>query len=173
MKFNYNLTEDDFIKYNLFHVKNSESALKSLKMQRFLTPVLYAIIAYVLSSFADIPFLYAFIPFLIVSILWVVFYPKYFYNRITRHTKKMVTEGKNEGLLGKHSMNLTEEGIVDSTSSGETKVHWSGIEKFKEDDSNLFLYNSSISAYIIPKRDLTDLEEVRTYLKTKLTHLEL
>lgn len=142
--------------------------MKSLKMQRFATPIVYIILAYIFSLIADIPFLYAFIPFFVIGMMWAIFYPKYFFNRIARHTKKMVNEGKNEGLLGKHAMTFSDEGIVDVTSNGETKVHWSGISEFKEDDANFYLYNSALSAYIIPKRDITDLEEVRTYLKAKL-----
>lgn len=172
MEIKYNLTEEDYVNFNLFHFKNSESASKSLNMQRYSIPFIYLIVAYVFSNLADIPFLYAFIPFLIAGILWVLFYPKYFQKRIRSQTKKMIKEGKNEGLLGEHSMLLTEDGIVDTNSNGETKVNWSGIIKMKEDQSNLYLYNSSVSAYILPKRELKNLNEVRAYFEAKLTHLQ-
>lgn len=84
----------------------------------------------------------------------------------------MIREGKNEGLLGEHTMTLSEDGIVDSNPNGETKVNWTGIIKLKEDDSNIYLYNSSVSAYIIPKRELKDLEGLKNYMTSKLTHLE-
>jgi hypothetical protein len=172
MEINYRLTEEDYLKFNMFHINNSESANKSLKTQRFATPFVYIIFAYIFANIADIPFLYALIPFLIVGILWVIFYPKYFQSRILSQTKKMIREGKNEGLLGEHTMTLNEDGIVDSNPNGETKVNWSGIIKLTEDDSNLYLYNSSVSAYIIPKREVKDLEGLRNVMKTKLTHLE-
>jgi hypothetical protein len=171
MELKYNLTEEDYIKFNLFHINNSESANKSLKTQRFVTPFVYIIFAYVFANLADIPFLYALIPFLIVGLLWVIFYPKYFQTRILNQTKKMIREGKNEGLLGEHTMILSDDGIVDSNPNGETRVNWSGIIKFQEDEANLYVYNSSVSAYIIPKRDLTDVENVREYIKSKLQHL--
>jgi hypothetical protein len=154
-------------------INNSETANRSLKTQRFATPFVYIIFAYIFANLADIPFLYALIPFLIVGILWVIFYPKYFQTRILSQTKNMIREGKNEGLLGEHTMTLSEDGIVDSNPNGETKVNWSGIIKFTEDSSNLYLYNSSVSAYIIPKRELKDLEGLRNFMKTKLTHLEI
>ncbi|MCM3693607.1 YcxB family protein [Neobacillus niacini] len=173
MEINYRLTEEDYLKFNMFHINNSDSANKSLKTQRFATPFVYIIFAYIFANIADIPFLYALIPFLIVGILWVIFYPKYFQTRILSQTKKMIREGKNEGLLGEHTMTLSEDGIVDSNPKGETKVNWSGIIKLTEDDSNLYLYNSSVSAYIIPKREVNDLEGLRNFMKTKLTHLEI
>ena len=171
MEIKYHITEEDYLKFNLFHINNSESANKSLKTQRFATPFVYIIFAYIFANIADIPFLYALIPFLIVGILWVIFYPKYFQTRILSQTKKMLREGKNEGLLGEHTMILSEDGIVDSNPNGETKVNWSGIIKLQEDESNLYIYNSAVSAYIIPKRELNVVEDVREYIKSKLPHL--
>ena len=172
MEIKYNLTEEDYLNFNLFHIKNSESARKSLNMQRYSIPFIYLIVAYVFSNLADIPFLYAFIPFLIVGVSWVLFFPKYFQNRIRSQTKKMIREGKNEGLLGEHTMLMTEDGIVDTNPTGETKVKWSGIIKMKEDQANLYLYNSSVSAYILPKRELNNLKEVRAFFEAKLPHLQ-
>ena len=68
-------------------------------------------------------------------------------------------------------MILSEDGIVDSNSNGETKVNWSGIIKLQEDESNLYIYNSAVSAYIIPKRELNVVEDVREYIKSNLPHL--
>lgn len=172
MEIKYHLTEEDYLKFNMFHINTSESANKSLKTQRYAVPFVYIIFSYIFANLADIPFLYALIPFLIVGILWVIFYPKYFQSRILSQTKKMIREGKNEGLLGEHTMTLTDEGIVDTNPTGETKVNWSGIIKLKEDDSNLYVYNSSVSAYIIPKRELSDLEGVRKYINGQLPDLK-
>lgn len=165
MEINYRLTEEDYLIFNIFHIKNSKIAMRALNIQRFLTPIIFLILSYVFSKVGDTPFLVLFITFLIISILWVIFYPKYFFSRITRHAKKMILEGKNDGLLGEHHLIMTEDGISDSTANGETKVTWSGIKNFKEDKYNLYLYNSSISAYILPKRNLNNVEEIRNFIK--------
>ncbi|PAQ15594.1 YcxB family protein [Bacillus sp. FJAT-42315] len=169
MEINYNLTEEDYLKFNMFHVKNSKAVKRVLNMQRFLTPILFIIVSFVLSKVGSVPFLGVFITFLVISILWIIFYPRYFYFYVIRNTKKMIKEGTNEGLLGEHHMVLSEEGIIDSTSNGETKVTWSGIKTISEDKHNIYLYNSSVSAYILPKREVDDVEEIKTYLKSKVT----
>jgi hypothetical protein len=172
MEIKYTITEDDYIKFNLYHILNSKTGRKSLKTQRFAVPIVYIIIAYIFANIADIPFLSILIPFALMGGLWSIFYPKYYKNFITRYTRKLIKEGKNDGLLGNHSMSLTDEGIVDISSNGETKVKWAGIIKFQEDDTNLYLYNSSVSAYIIPKREVSELKELKDYLNSKLTHLD-
>ncbi|MFZ0443610.1 MAG: YcxB family protein [Bacillus sp. (in: firmicutes)] len=168
MEIDYQLTEDDYLNFNMFHVKNSKAIRRTLNMQRFLTPIIFIIASFVLPKIGSISFLGVFITFLVVSILWIIFYPRYFYSYVIRNTKKMIKEGKNDDLLGKHHMILSEEGIIDSTSNGETKVTWSGIQTVSEDKHNIYLYNSSVSAYILPKRELADVEQIKTYFKSKL-----
>lgn len=168
MEIKYHLTEEDYINFNMFHIKNSKTAMRSLTIQRFIGPIIFIISSYVFSKIGDVPFLGLFITFLILSILWVIFYPKYFYSHVIRHVKKMIKEGKNDGLLGEHHMMMTEDGIVDSTTNGETKVNWSGIQQIKENDDYFYLYNSSVSAYILPKRELHNLDEISSFLKSKI-----
>ena len=168
MEINYHLTEEDYLNFNMFHIKNSKTAIRSLQMQRIIGPLIFLISSYVFSRIGDVPFVGLFITFSILSILWFIFYPKYFYNHVIRHVKKMIKEGKNDGLLGDHRMLITDEGIVDSTTNGETKVTWSGIKEFKEDENNLYLYNSSVSAYILPKRELNNVDDVKSLFKSKI-----
>lgn len=168
MEIKYNLTEEDYLNFNLFHVKNSNTVKRALNIQRFLFPVLFIVISYLFSKMTEISFLGVFIPFLLISILWVIFYPKYFYRFIIRNTKKLIREGKNEDLLGEHRMTLSEEGIVDTTSNKETKVTWSGIQMIKEDEHSIYLYNSSVSAYILPKKDLHNVEETKALIQAKI-----
>jgi hypothetical protein len=81
----------------------------------------------------------------------------------------MLREGTNDGLLGEHHLIMTEEGIEDSTSNSNSKVRWSGFINLEEDSYNFYLYNSSVSAYIIPKREISDVEGMKDYLNSHIT----
>ena len=168
MEIKYNLTEEDYLNFNMYHIKNSKTGKKALNLQRFSSPIIFLIFSYVFSIISDIPLLISFSTFLVMGILWIIFYPKHYYRHIIRNTKKFIKEGKNDGLLGDHTMTMTDEGIVDISSNRETKVSWSGIDRFKEDNENLYLYNSSLSAYILPKRELDNAEEVKRFIKSKI-----
>lgn len=168
MKIQYNLTEEDYIHFNLYHVKNSKTGKQALGWQRFLSPVFFIAGAYFLSWMGEMSFLPLLITFLIMSVLWIIFYPKYFYSLITRNAKKMIKEGKNDGLIGDHQLILSDAGLVDTSSNKETKVTWPGITSFQEDDRCFYLYNSSVSAYILPKRDIDQVDQLRLYIRSKL-----
>jgi Ca2+/Na+ antiporter len=168
MKIEYNLASEDYIHFNLFHLKNSKTSLKSLYLQRYLSPLFFILVSIVFAIMGDLHLLSTLIPFLVLSVLWVIFYPKLFYRHVRKNVQKMFKEGKNEALLGEHTMILMDEGFVESNSTGESKVKWSGISEVKEDEAFLYLYNSAVSAYIIPKRDLSNQEEIKTYISSNV-----
>ena len=167
MNIHYELTEEDYIHFNLYHIKNSKMGKRSLMLQRIVSPFMFIIIAYLFAKIGNQPFLPLLLTFSVLSIIWIMYYPKYFYSLIARNTKKMIKEGKNDDLIGNHKMKLTKEGLVDTTANKETKVTWSGITSIEEDDGYFYLYNSSVSAYILPKRELDHVDEVRQYITSK------
>ncbi|ALS79566.1 hypothetical protein AUO94_13445 [Planococcus kocurii] len=168
MEITYDVTEEAYIDFNLYHAKNSKTLKKTMTMQRVLVPIIYLVMAVVLSFVLDIPILFMVIPFLIIGILWAIFYPKYFYRHIQKSSKKLLREGKNEGVLGTHTMIFTEAGLREVSATGEKLVSWAGIEHIGEDASNLYLYNSGLSAFIVPKGKLADVSEVRQFLLAKV-----
>ena len=168
MEIDYNLTEEDYLSFNVFHAKSSKTVAKSLVLQRFLSPIIFLIAGFMFAWIGDGSLIVSLIIFSIMGILWIVYYPKYFYGLITKNSRKMLKEGKNDGLLGDRCMILSDEGIVDSSSNGETKVKWAGIKKIEEDDNYFYIYNSAFTAYILPKQSLTNIVDARDYLKTKL-----
>lgn len=168
MEIQYNITEEAYLEFNVYHAKNSKTVMKSLTIQRVALPLIYLLMAVVLSFLLDMPFLFLFIPFLVIGILWAIFYPAYFYRHVRRTAKKMVREGKSDGMLGRRTMIFTEEGLREISSTGEKTQSWSGIEKVGEDDSNFYLFNSAMSAYIVSKQNIVDVEGVRSFLFSKI-----
>ncbi|MEL1135431.1 YcxB family protein [Desulfitobacterium sp. THU1] len=165
MEITYYLSEEDYLKFNLFHIKNSEPAKQALKKQRFLGPAIFMTFAAFLSIVGSRPYQEVMIMFTLLSVLWFIYYPKYFYRYITRNSKTLLKAGNNDDLFGEHHMVLAEEGIIDTTAQGETKLNWAGIQAINQDEDNLYLYNSSISAYILPKRDIDDPKELKRMLE--------
>ncbi|AXI00115.1 YcxB family protein [Sporosarcina sp. PTS2304] len=169
MEIEYELTEEDVIAFNLYHVKNSKVGKNSLQWQRFVSPMIFFMFAYFLSIFTDMEKGPLFLVFGLTAILWVILYPKYFYFHITRQVRKMLKEGKNEGLIGQHIMKMNKTGITDQTQVGETKVQWSGIQRVIEDADYLYIYTSTISAYILPKRTIYSVDGLKAYVEKRIT----
>lgn len=167
-EFSYELTEQQFVDFNLYHAKHSKAVQRSLTVQRLLIPAIYLAMPFVMAPIFDWSVVSLLIPFVIFAALWIVFFPAYFYWNIKRASRKMVNEGRNQGLLGHHQLFLDAEGVREVTTNGEAHVRWSGIEKYGEDERNVYLYNGAMSALIVPKHAVPDMDLLLRLLAEKV-----
>lgn len=167
MNFTYHLSEESYVQFNMHHIENSKTVQTSLNLQRFGIPFLYMIVAFILSYVSELSLAYLLTVFSILGVIWIIFYPRYFYRSVKKRTVKFIREGNNEGILGKHEMTLTEEGILDVAENRQTSCSWEGIQRVTEDDYNLYIYNTSMSAYILPKRELSQWNEIKGFVQNR------
>lgn len=83
-----------------------------------------------------------------------------------KYVEKMLKEGPNRGLVGRHTLILSPEGIRDLSEVGETSSLWASVEKVIRDPNYLLIYNSAVSAYVIPAKafsSATDLQAFADY----------
>lgn len=167
MEIEYDLKEKDYIQFNVFHIKNTKIAKRSLIINRIVGPIFFLVFGYFFSQIEGELNGGIITTVVILSALWIIFYPKYFESLVARNTKKGLKADNIQGLIGHHRLVMTDEGVFDSTPTGTGSVRWDGILEFKEDQHNLYLYFSSTNAYIIPKRDIENVDKVRNYIQSK------
>ncbi|AYC30530.1 YcxB family protein [Paenisporosarcina cavernae] len=168
MKLIYHLSEEAYVQFNMHHIENSKTVQTSLKLQRFGIPILYLFVAIVLSRVTEMPLAYLLVGFAILGLAWILFYPRYFYRSIKKRTEKFIQEGDSKGILGTHEMTLTDEGITDISEGRQTSASWQSLQRLTEDDHNLYIYNTSMSAYILPKQEIAQWREVKDLVLDKM-----
>jgi hypothetical protein len=162
MNLEYQLTKQDYIDFNIYHMTYSVTLKRSVFIQRFIVPIIFLGLPIFLPKITGI-LLWYWIKFCIIaSIVWIVFYPKILRKSITRRISKMLDEGKTTGILRKHNFLFTEEGIVDKTEFSETKYNL--LEKVVEYEKHIFIYVRAIMAYIIPIRIFISVDEKNNFL---------
>jgi len=166
MKLNYELTEQDYLDFNIYHSKHSPTIKKSILLQRALGPVVFLIAPFLAIRITNIPLWYWLAIFFISSIIWFVFYPKYFNWELSRRVSKLLNEGKNLDMVGSRSINLTQDGLIESTPHSESKVGWDMVEMINETEDYIYIYISAVSAYIVPIRVFKDAKEKETFRNT-------
>lgn len=174
MELTFELTEEDYINYNISHSETSPSMKRSILIQRILGPVIFVIMPFIIIQFTDIPLWYWLIVFGLSSIAWFIFYPKYVMREVTKRIKKMLEEGNNENLFNERSLVLTDEGITETSSIGKSTISWNKIDRLEETEDYLYIYVSSVSAHIVPKRVFDNAREqekfinkITEYIQTK------
>lgn len=164
LEIEFELIEKDYINFNINHAKKSPSLNKSIIFIRILGPLVFLIAPFIVVKFSDIPFWYWMTLFSITSIIWLVFYPRYFEWQMRRRIKKILNEGNNENVFKKTKLILMDNGIVQKSANGETNTKWNEVDRVDETCEYIYIYNSSISAHIIPKRIFENEEEMKIFL---------
>lgn len=168
MKIEFELDMNDWMELQRAHYSNSKQFKRTKLIVTLIMPFVCSVMLTIDAVNGKVGLVNV-IVFSILSLLWVLFYPKRFVNRTIANTKKALEEGDNSGLLGNHTIVLNEEGIINTQPSTENKIQWVGIKKMLETNDYFFLYLTSVSAIIIPKRKIEkDLAELTSLLKTNI-----
>lgn len=173
MEIEFELLEEDYINFNINHAKQSPSLKRSLIAQRLVGPIVFLITPFIVIRFSAISIGYWMTVFSITSLIWLIFYPRYFDWEMRRRIVKMLQEGNNEHLFKKRKMVVTDKGITESSATGETNTKWNEVNKVDETSEYVYIYNSSISAYIIPKRIFKNKNTLKIFLEELLKHTTL
>lgn len=165
MTINYELSEEDYIKFNVHHIEDSPSQMKLFWVLRVLLPLLCAVAIYSIgTALFEESHVYWSIIAIGFFIVWVLYYPAQHKKMIASQTKKMLSEGDNTSLFGKKTLTVKDTLMTVTGENEQEQFKIESIKKIKQLDDLIVIYNSSVSAIIIPIRDLS-LEEI-DYLKS-------
>lgn len=173
MKIEYKLTKEDYIQYNLYYMDTSDTVRKSLFRQRYITSLVFLVFPFIMGLVSNIPLWYWLAVFILAYILWVAYYPRYFRSYSKKRIQKMMEEGKSEKLLGLHSMELTEEGITETTSYGVSKISWTMMERIDETDLYIYIFFNAFTAFVVPLRIFKSEDEKNEFLAIIKKHCKL
>jgi hypothetical protein len=165
MKVEFELTKQDYINFNLYHIAHSDIVKRSIVKQRYYAVIIYCVIPFILVRFTEAPLWYWLLIFLVFGTIWVALYPLYLKWHVAKSISKMFDEGKNVGILGKRCIFLTDVGVEEIGDSDESKTHWNLIESIGETEKYIYIYNSAVSAYIIPTRAFRSVVEKEEFVR--------
>jgi hypothetical protein len=170
MELKYNLTKQDYIDFNINYMSYSKSTKRMLLIQRLMGPFIFLIIPFLDSTPKSDPFL--FIVFTILSIMWFIFFDKIIRKDMQRRVSKVLAEGNNKGMLGAHTLILDKDGVLEITTHNESKTKWEAIENIIESENHIFIFFSSMAAYIVPLRVFKSSNEKNIFLETLHNKIE-
>jgi hypothetical protein len=168
MTIHYQLELEDWIEFQKNYLLQSRKFSRTRKINTALLPAVFLI--FILADLSRGEFnLFTFITYLIISVFWVLFMWNFMLNRSLENMRRMLREGDNSAVLGPQEISLSAEGLVIRNSESETRMSWKTVKKLSQTDQYYFLYISSISAVILPKRHLQEhREEIDLLIKNNV-----
>lgn len=152
MKIQFELTEKDYIDFNMNYMTTSPAIKRSIFIQRYIISIIYLVAPFIITKITGASLWHWFPICLTVYIVWVTFYARYYKMRVKKHIEKLLTEGKSIGVLGKHSISLTKNGIIAIKGLSKSKMNWSSVQNISETKEHIYIFIGSIEAYMIPLR---------------------
>lgn len=159
MRIRYDVTLDDVVALNHHHIRHSPFVRRRMTFLRWLLPgVLLAYFLAVATVRSPTPAMAVWMPagWVAVSVVWMLVFPRLMRWKSARQVRQLYAEGKNQGMVGPHELELTGDELIHRSSVSESRLRCSAIERVDTDGGYTFLYVSATSAHIIPHAAVTE-----------------
>lgn len=171
MRFQFELTEQDFMAFNFFYLQNSPVQRRQLRNSRFLfaaIPIVVGGVSLFLNGMQDLVFsLFLFA----VGIGGFFFFPKLFTALVKKNMKRMLNEKRNT-WLGHRTLIFEDEQFRHITQYVDEATKYKAIVDLKETPDAIYLFTGPHVAVILPKCAIESEEarvEVIEFLKSRLS----
>ncbi|MEF9951374.1 MAG: YcxB family protein [Clostridium sp.] len=165
MKIKYDITKDDYIKFNLYHLESSPNVKKEIIIHRLVIPLLLVGLSAAFYVLLGMP-MYIGVPLFVgIGILWSIFYPKFYRKNALKNVSKMIDNGLQSSGVSKNTINVLDEGIHSSSRAGQTINRWDEVKKVHETDEHIFIYVTEKIAHVVPKRAFENEEQEKEFIE--------
>jgi len=150
------ITEADVIEFRLYHLSHSRIVRRTVWIS--VSVILLAWAGVVIPMVFDSPnpreAASSLWPLLGFPVLFLVIFFSLQKRRLKRWSRKVLREGRNRTMFGRMSITLSNEGVREVGEFSNTFVQWAAVEKIVVTASSIYIYVSTASAVIVPKRCL-------------------
>lgn len=168
MTLHYTMTQEDYIEYNLFHLENSKQQKHTNRLLRFGLSIFGGIFVYFGGQwFTQGARLYWTVVAIIFMTGWYLYFPQFMKKTQIKSFKKLLKEGDNSALFGKRELVVHKDYLELKDATTTSILNSKNLLEWKETENLIILYVSSITAHVIPKRDLSgsEYESIRVVLQ--------
>ncbi|MGY5353468.1 YcxB family protein [Wenyingzhuangia sp. IMCC45467] len=165
MNINFQLTNSDFLEYQLYNSSKSPSHKKKRFKSRIIVPVIYLFFGLYLANVNDDNGIG--IKFAGIGILWFVIYPTYSKWRYKKHFQKHIEENYKNRINKSVEIKFKEDFIYTKDFTSESKINSAELKEFIETKKHFFIKLTTELSLIVPKHSIESIVE----FKKKLTDL--
>lgn len=165
MKINYKITRDDYIAFNMAHVKRTTSIHLMIVILRLLVPVLSFFYTAYVGRLTDPIYIGIFTLF---SVPWIIFSPRIIWISMVRQINKVLDDGQVGELFSHRTIEFKEDCIIETTSQTTTTYKWESIVSMEETERAVYLYTSPVQALILPKKTIKSFSQLSRIIQKKM-----
>ncbi len=151
----FEVTEEDYIRFNFYQLEGSKSYKKILNILRYLVPVVSAVFIYLAGTMLlKQPEIYWVVISLLFAVVWIIIYPERHKKIVKARIKRLLRKEVNSTIFGKKLMLIDQRSFVIIGERSQETILKENIKSVAIYDDMILLYLSGFIAQIIPTRYL-------------------
>ena len=95
----FELARNDYLDFNMHYAEHNKVFKNSLYLMQFFVPIIFLVFPFAISGTSEIAFPSWFVIYLVLYLIWVSLFPKYYKKILYRRINKLVDSGKIQELL--------------------------------------------------------------------------
>ena len=159
MNLNYQLTDSDYLEFQLYTASRSEFYKKRRRNLRLIIPVLY--ILFSLYFYLIYQYLTVVLIFLIIAGVWFFLYPLYSRWLYKNHFKKYVKKYYKTRVGKPIEIEFNENSILAKDFTSESIIDVTKLTELVETKDHFFIKLATDTSLIIPKREISNQSEFK------------
>lgn len=165
----YELVPEDFVAFQKHFSKHSQTGRKKSHWRWILMSLVLVVLTLNFFSPKRISGDNWWIWLVGLLFLWAVFYVMA--NREqNRRVHQMFEDGSNKLLFGKRMVYITPDEFSESSMFCQTILKWAGIQNLVTTADHLFVYISTTTAFVVPRRAFRDESSFKTFSETAMAY---
>ncbi|MCP4405161.1 MAG: YcxB family protein [bacterium] len=154
MTLTFDVQMADIVAFNQYHFQHSPAVQRGRK--RIMAGIIIGIVISMIYGGVYEHSLVYVITSAILGIVLLYIASKITHYHSARSIQHIFKEGTNKTMLGRHTLNVTDEGLTEITEYTTTHIKWEGIERIVSTPDYTFVYLSAVTAAIIPRESILD-----------------
>ena len=165
MELHYEITEQDFIDYNLYFIAHDAMTQKTIRRMSTLTAVLVLVggtaLMYLLDTLSPVSV------GMYVVLAAVCFFgcPVWFTHKARKNVHRTIERASNRHICGPKTLRLTDTGVQLVGESEDSSYPYAAFQRVITAEKQVYLYLDDLSALIVPRRAFPDEEARRTFVR--------
>jgi hypothetical protein len=152
VRIEYTVNLDDIVEFTRFHYQTTTCSPKATIKDG----ATFFIVLLLMVSVTGKLNVGSFVIVAAATIAWTVLCRPLALWYMRRKARSLYARGKNKRLIGCHSLEIADGLLRQRNEGGSDDVRFEVIERVAEDPSYVFIYVSAMTAYVVPRRGVTN-----------------
>jgi len=171
MELSYQITEQDYVDFNLDYFNKNAAAQRSVMITRWATALLVisggTALLYLLHSLRLVPFLM----YMALAIVCFFATPWYMKRKIVKNMKRILQKANNKKICGEKTLYLRENEFELTGENEDTVYRYEAVQRTSTDENHYYIFVDTFSALIIPFSAFSNEEQKQEFYRRITAHI--